>query len=279
MIIKRNHYNYLNTMDENTLAIFNVAIELYVETFQYNKRNNLGGMIKELNLTAYGGTFDGTNICAKKGLIMAFHSDGTPYGFMSQYGRWQIIHSHVVHTAAWKYFKTCLIKKYRLTKIRIGQGIWNYSNSSIPLNTYVVGYVGECLLDRLPSLVYNDPRQESARAVIKEFRESYPANQDEDLVRPPSDWVWTRPEAKPTPVQSNVNKKTRLNPFEMLDHVEAMFTEDSCKRDVKRSQALIALGGARCAVDAVTTALPDRAAARASQREHLDDSLAVHDNG
>ena len=244
-------------MDENALAIFNVAIELYEETFQYNKRNNLGGMIKELDIASYGGTFDGTNICAKKGLIMAFHPDGTPYGFMSPYGRWQIIHSHVVHTPAWKNFKTCLIEKYRLTKIRIGQGTWNYSNSSIPHDTWAVGMVGECQVVRLPSLVYNDPRQERARAVIKAFRASYPANQDEDLVRPPSNWVWTRPEPKPTPVHSNVSKKTHLNPFEMLDHVEAMFTEDSCKREVNRSKALVALGGARCAVDAITTANED----------------------
>ena len=257
MIIKRNHYNYLNTMDENALAIFNVAIELYVETFQYNKRNNLGGMMSKLDIASYGGTFDGTNICAKKGLIMAFHPDGTPYGFMSPYGRWQIIHSHVVHTPAWKNFKTCLIEKYRLTKIRIGQGTWNYSNSSIPHDTWAVGMVGECQVVRLPSLVYNDPRQESARAVIKAFRASYPANQDEDLVRPPSNWVWTRPEPKPTPVHSNVSKKTHLNPFEMLDHVEAMFTEDSCKREVNRSKALVALGGARCAIDAITAANED----------------------
>ena len=243
-------------MDE-ALPIFNVAIELYVETFQFNRINKLGAMIKGLDIISLGGTFDGTNICAKKGLIMAFHPDGTPYGFMSKYGRWQIIHSHMVNTPAWKFFKNCVDKKYRLTKIRIGQGTWNYSNSSIPLDTYAVGYVGECLLDRLPSLVYNDPRQESARAVIKEFRESYPANQDEDLVRPPSDWVWTRPEAKPTPVQSNVSKKTPLNPFEMLDHVEAMFTEDSCKREVNRSKALVALGGARCAIDAITAANED----------------------
>jgi hypothetical protein len=199
-------------MDE-ALPIFNVAIELYVETFQFNRINKLGAMIKGLDIISLGGTFDGTNICAKKGLIMAFHPDGTPYGFMSKYGRWQIIHSHMVNTPAWKFFKNCVDKKYRLTKIRIGQGTWNYSNSSIPLDTYAVGYVGECLLDRLPSLVYNDPRQESARAVIKEFRESYPANQDEDLVRPPSDWVWTRPEAKPTPAP-------RLNPFERLARAE-----------------------------------------------------------
>ena len=257
MIIKRNHYNYLNTMDENALAIFNGAIELYVETFQYNKRNNLGGMMRKLDIASLGGTFDGTNICVKKGLIMAFHPDGTPYGFMSQYGRWQIIHSHVVNRFAWKNFKTCLIEKYRLTKIRIGQGTWNYSNSSIPRDTWAVGIVGECQLVRLPSLVYNDPRQESARAVIKAFRASYPANQEGLVRRPPSDWIWTRPEAKPTPVHSNVGKKTPLNPFEMLAHVEAMFTEDSCKRKVNRSQALIALGGARCAVDAITAAIED----------------------
>ena len=271
IIIKRNRYNYLKTMNE-ALSIFNLAIELFKDIFKYNKINKLGAMMRKLDVAALGGTFDGTNICVKEGLVMAFHPDGTPYGVMSKYGRWQIIHSHMINTPAWKFFKNCLIEKYKLTKISIGQGIWNFSNSSIPVDTYAVGMVGECLLDRLPSLVYDDPRQLSARAVIKEFRESYPANQDEDLVRPPSDWVWTRPEAKPTPVHSNVGKKTPLNPFEMLAHAEAMFTEDSCKRKVNRSRRLVALGGARCAVDAIT-------AARASQREHLDDSPAVHNNG
>lgn len=263
-------------MDE-ALSIFNVAIELYVETYEYNKRNNLGGMIKELNLTAYGGTFDGTNICVKMGLIMAFHQDGTPYGLMSKYGRWQFIHSHMVNTPAWKFFKNCVDAKYKLTKISIGQRVWNYSNSSMPLNTYAVGYVGECLLDRLPSLVYNDPRQESARAVIKEFRESYPANQDEDLVRPPSDWVWTRPEAKPTPVQSNVIKKTRLNPFERLARAERRYREiSSGERNAKVSN--IDTGYFEPCIDnscrpdrTILAARAERAAASTALREHLSD--------
>ena len=283
MVIKRNHYNYLNTMDES-LPIINVAIELYVETYEYNKRNNLGAMIKGLDIAALGGTFDGTNICVKEGLIMAFHPDGTPYGFMSKYGRWQIIHSHMVNTPAWKYFKNCVDAKYRLTKIRIGQGTWNYSNSSIPLDTYTVGYVGECQLDRLPSLVYNDPRQESARAVIKEFRESYPANQDEDLVRPPSDWVWTRPEAKLTPAQSNVSKKTRLNPFERLARAERRLAraERRCHEissgDRKAKVYNVDTGYFEPCIDnscrpdrTILTARAERAAASTSLREHLSD--------
>ena len=283
MVIKRNHYNYLNTMDES-LPIINVAIELYVETYEYNKRNNLGAMIKGLDIAALGGTFDGTNICVKEGLIMAFYPDGTPYGFMSKYGRWPIIHSHMVNTPAWKYFKNCVDAKYRLTKIRIGQGTWNYSNSSIPLDTYTVGYVGECQLDRLPSLVYNDPRQESARAVIKEFRESYPANQDEDLVRPPSDWVWTRPEAKRTPAQSNVSKKTRLNPFERLTRAERRLAraERRCHEissgDRKAKVYNVDTGYFEPCIDnscrpdrTILTARAERAAASTSLREHLSD--------
>ena len=166
--------NVMDVMDgwddgEQASDVFNNAIKLWDQIYHFAKQHDLCTCMKPRDIARFGGFFDGTNISLSKGLIIYFHEDWTPGGFLTKWGRWDIIHSHGVNTPAWIFFRKCIVEQYNLVKCNIPQGVWNYSNSSVPCKTFIVGSKSSCSFVRLPSLVYDDPRQLYARKVITEY--------------------------------------------------------------------------------------------------------------
>ena len=169
-----NSMNVVDVMDgwddgEQASDVFNNAIELWDQIYHFAKQNDLYTCMKPRDIARFGGFFDGTNISLSKGLIIYFHEDWTPGGFLTKWGRWDIIHSHGVNTPAWIFFRKCIEEQYNLVKCNIPQGVWNYSNSRVPCKTFIVGSKSSCSFVRLPSLVYDDPRQLYAGKVITEY--------------------------------------------------------------------------------------------------------------